>query len=306
MCETKFQVGYARSGRSHCKKCRELIDDGRLRIGVTTDYTKKLQVCWYHVDCLFQTSLAKCCPMQSVPGFAQLTLSDQDQLVRKFSVFEEDDELELGLVVKRQKKAVVPAPTIDVSSTAASSPDDCKPPDTQCDVKVDTKPDIKVDVKPDLGESKPSISEKAKSYLDRLVAKAEEKKADDDDDKPAKAKRTRRHVKPADWLGYTQEQYTAYKKTCERLGAKSTDELREICKLNEQKVSGSKLDLIERVADGRLLGSIPRCKTCSKAVLRFNPRNGEYSCPGYMNHSEYVSCTKKFEAKDITRGKWLE
>ena len=328
-----FQVGYAKSGRSHCKHCRDQIDDGCVRIGVTSDFTGKKQVCWYHVECLLKTNIAKKCSPQGIIGFTDMEPCDQDLLIRKFAALvEEEDYMELGLLTKRPRRMYamtvnyliqmdnnqdkVKEETKTEPETPVIKPEPGEPVPEIKPEPVKTEPgeesaDVKEDIK-DIKDSKDlkkpgQISERAQSYLDRLVVKAEqEKKADNLPVIRRRRKQKRNYTRPVDINGYNNAQYVIYKRACDTLASKTFLQLKEICKNNEQLVSGAKLDLIERVADGRTLGRIPKCSTCGLGVLRFNQKSGRYYCPGYMQYDVWKSCGKSYDGKDIQRLEWLE
>lgn len=70
--------------------------------------------------------------------------------------------------------------------------------------------------------------------------------------------------------------------------------------------SGNKPELINRIADGMLLGAIPSCPKCAGGKLRFENELGVYRCPGYLDDDEFKFCNKKFEFDEIERTKWKE
>lgn len=316
-----FQVGYAKSGRSHCKRCRDQIDDGCVRMGVTSDFTGKKQVSWYHVECLLKTNIARKCSPQGTIGFTDMDPGDQDLLIRKFAALvEEEDELEVGLLTKHPRKLY--AMTVnylvqmdsgvkeEVKTEVETPAPVIKPevPDPSCDVKSEIKPEPGTEAKDTKDIKKVGqISERAQSYLDSLHMKAEQHKVVEDAPVVTRRRKQRRsYTRPVEINGYNNPQYAVYKRACETLVSKTFLELKEICKKNEQLVSGSKLDLVERVADGRTLGRIPKCSVCGIGILRFNQRSGRYYCPGFMQYNIWKSCGKSYDGKDIQRLEWLE
>jgi hypothetical protein len=87
--------------------------------------------------------------------------------------------------------------------------------------------------------------------------------------------------------------------------SKSTAELKAILKLNTQVMTGTKADLVERCAQGKLLGALPNCPKCFGGKLRFDLKKGEYRCPGFMDDTDFVFC--KFSATSgITRNQWQD
>ena len=96
--------------------------------------------------------------------------------------------------------------------------------------------------------------------------------------------------------------------------SKTRVELQRICSLNEMPKSAKKEVLAERVADGLLLGKIPKCPNCCGGRLRFNNQDGTYFCPGFIDGGhfysdlgdDYVFCNKKFPLNEIQRTEFLK
>lgn len=130
--------------------------------------------------------------------------------------------------------------------------------------------------------------------------------------KPAESK-TR---KPADtkpkkpagstYLGYTSSQLTTYRKHLEDLDSNTILELKEMCRKNSQKVTGTKPELLSRIADGKVLGAIPKCPSCGGGRPKWDMKTATYKCPGYMEDSDFVNCNKKFSVTDIQRSPWQD
>lgn len=98
---------------------------------------------------------------------------------------------------------------------------------------------------------------------------------------------------------------TMFVQLCNEYEGKFTlKDLKEILKLNDQSSSGNKPELVERVADGQVLGKIPRCPVCFGGKPRFNYEKGDYVCGGFRNDDEYNFCNKKFIFKDLLREPW--
>jgi len=82
-------------------------------------------------------------------------------------------------------------------------------------------------------------------------------------------------------------------------------ELKNLLKKNNQVMSGNKNDLVERCAQGKLLGAIPSCPQCFAGKLRFNLKTGEYKCPGYMDDTDFMYCTYK-SSDLLLRNIWID
>ncbi len=48
------------------------------------------------------------------------------------------------------------------------------------------------------------------------------------------------------------------------------------------------------------------CTACGGGKLRFDYKNGVYTCPGYMDDDEFRNCRKKFDMSEITRSEWIK
>jgi len=91
-------------------------------------------------------------------------------------------------------------------------------------------------------------------------------------------------------------------------------DLQNICILNEMPKSAKKDILSERVADGLLLGKIPKCPGCKGGRLRFNNQTGTYFCPGYIDGGyfytdlgdDYIFCNRVFQYEEIKRETFIE
>lgn len=106
------------------------------------------------------------------------------------------------------------------------------------------------------------------------------------------------------WKGYTPAEYKRFQDLKSELLDKSIDQLKSLCRQNDQKVTGTKDELVERVADGMLLGAIPKCGACGGGRLRFDPRAGRYTCPGYMEDEDFIRCNKTFAMSEVSRTPW--
>jgi hypothetical protein len=114
-------------------------------------------------------------------------------------------------------------------------------------------------------------------------------------------------VKKAEKVGFKvshsdNDKLNEYEELFER---KTIAELKSILKQNNQVSSGTKVDLVQRCAQGKLWGALPNCPECFGGKLRFDLKSGEYKCPGYMNDTDFVFC--KYRATDgIVRNPWQD
>jgi hypothetical protein len=78
---------------------------------------------------------------------------------------------------------------------------------------------------------------------------------------------------------------------------------------NEQLLSGTKPDLVERCVDRSLYGNLPRCPQCSLGRLKVSYARalghggmGIFTCPGGYDDDQYVRCS--YRTTSVERPKW--
>jgi len=112
---------------------------------------------------------------------------------------------------------------------------------------------------------------------------------------------------------HTKQKKKKYKEKCESLDSIRVEELKEKLRKNSQKLSGTKQELIERVADCINYGCMPKCTECGGGRLRViyaNGKNyghngkGRYYCPGYHDGDEYKMCLWTGDETQIQRTPW--
>lgn len=105
---------------------------------------------------------------------------------------------------------------------------------------------------------------------------------------------------------YTFDQFQSFKKFKDELNEKKLQDLKEMCKLNDMKVSGTKTELIERIADAKVLGVIPKCPSCGGGRPKLNPKMRTYYCSGYLDDTIFKNCHKTFAYSEIVREPWKD
>lgn len=105
---------------------------------------------------------------------------------------------------------------------------------------------------------------------------------------------------------YNASQLETYKEWKQKLQKNSNAELKEMLKKNDQTSTGTKDELIEKIADGKAMGKIPRCPSCFGGRLRFDDKTGVYNCPGYRDDTDFHNCQKKYQLGEITRDTWID
>jgi len=79
----------------------------------------------------------------------------------------------------------------------------------------------------------------------------------------------------------------------------ANDKLKEILTINRQAKTGSRTDLLNRCAEGKMLGGLRNCPKCKGGNLNFNLKTGEYFCKGFEKSCNYQSSTAE-------RNPWVE
>lgn len=166
-------------------------------------------------------------------------------------------------------------------------------------VTTKTQPTKKMIKKSSNKPKSPKVTRSAQK-LKKIVHSAPPKEA-----KPKREKRVKK-VKSPQKIAYDATQYKNYLEFRKELNEKGTEELKKMLKANDQTCTGNKGDLIDKVADGRVLGKIPRCTNCYGGRLRFNYKNGVYTCPGYRDDEDFHFCNKKYQFNEILRTSWVD
>lgn len=95
---------------------------------------------------------------------------------------------------------------------------------------------------------------------------------------------------------FTEEQFAAFQRERSELAKKSNAQLQAMLARNGLPKTGKKDELVERVAECKVLGVSPICSVCTKGRLKWNRASGNYTCPGFFDE----------EAKRMTRCKGPE
>lgn len=132
--------------------------------------------------------------------------------------------------------------------------------------------------------------------------KQKAKKVLNSNEKSKKKSSTKKHKKRE---VLSSEQKKELQKFIKDLENKSTIELKELLTKNNQVKTGTKQDMVNRCAQGKLLGALTNCPKCFGGRLRFNIDTGVYSCPGYMDDTDFVNCGFK-ATEGIVRNPWTD
>lgn len=123
--------------------------------------------------------------------------------------------------------------------------------------------------------------------------------------KHAAAEQALHHPHPGDWRflltggGSSSGRKSAVR---DKYSAMSVTELKEVLRANEQMLSGTKDQLLQRCVDGEMRGGLPLCPTCHAGRLHFD--DGVYHCPGYFDNDAKAVVRCDFTATKVQRNPW--
>jgi len=102
----------------------------------------------------------------------------------------------------------------------------------------------------------------------------------------------------------TKKQYGKIQALEDQLSSSTSAQLQAELETNRQVKSGKKDELVRRVAEGRVLGALPKCPRCKYGRIHWSRVGGWHSCPG--SYDSTLGTAKKcyFRAKEMTRLKW--
>jgi len=91
-----------------------------------------------------------------------------------------------------------------------------------------------------------------------------------------------------------------YAKFQEELSGKKNQEIQEMLKYNGMKVTGTKDELVDRVAEAMTMGVVGKCNVCGGGRPKFT--DGLWVCSGYMDDTDYQNCS--FVDVEVKRTDW--
>ena len=96
------------------------------------------------------------------------------------------------------------------------------------------------------------------------------------------------------------------KEVMDKYEAMTAENLKGILRANKQIIGGTKAELVQRCAEGQILGAIPLCPVCFAGKPRYDIATGVYKCPGYTDDDEYKPCYFQGTDETISRTPWSE
>ena len=106
--------------------------------------------------------------------------------------------------------------------------------------------------------------------------------------------------------GYNPTQMTELKRLRSLYDSLLIKDLKEILRINGQSMTGDKKQVIEKVADGEVLGAIPKCPKCSGGHLKYDYKSDEYMCRGFMDDDTWHYCNFTGTSENISRYPWVK
>jgi hypothetical protein len=167
------------------------------------------------------------------------------------------------------------------------------------------KKTAKKDTKKKDDKKKKPAPKKGKKKKDESDEEDDDAEDEEEDDNPL-MKKGKKGGDAGKQKGYTADQFEKYQELLEKLNKHTANELKEMLKKNDQSMTGAKDDLIQRVADGKVLGKIPRCPKCSGGRPKFDYKTGMYKCPGFRDDEEFRFCNKKYSMEELPREDWTD
>jgi len=267
----------AKSSRSTCKSCMDKINKGILRIGEVVDQGAYTMERWYHSECYFGNTFdaGKCKNdrrkgdekvtihnMSEIQGFHGLTRKLQASI--KADIEKKKHKTSTSGKSKKRKSADIG----DVQEKVQSMP-------SKVTVRSLKNHLIRLGL--------PSTGTKAQLCA-RLSAALEKK-----------AKRSNKKKKANTGKSKLTDIEKA-KELAEELKVKTNKTLSQMLRDNCQTVSGSKAELVARVADRMLFGCIPECPQCgNNRGLKVIYKEANHKGQGKWLHRGYFDDDGEFE-----------
>lgn len=272
-----YQVDYAKSGRAKCKACKQPIEQGFLRLGKMTDAGQYQQVCWHHVACVARQRACRDLEVTQFKGWEELKEEDKEAVRESFAQASKGGN--------KRKQTVLDPKTGEAKAepgTSRRQPLLLEPPieKKQKNAPTNNTRDFN------------TIVDEAESAFNAALHNKSTKSSSS----PGYNKKK----------GLTADQNAQYLAFCDLFDEKKTDELRDLLRQNHSRVSGNKKVLVERCAEGKLLGVLPLCKSCNKGYIHLDWKKKKYVCEGHMEHGRKEDCEGEVDQEDVVRREWVE
>ncbi|CAD8059947.1 unnamed protein product [Paramecium primaurelia] len=263
-------AAYAPSNRATCKGCYAKINKEELRLSNIVDEDHYHQEHHFHADCF-----------QLKPAFKNATYKD---IFHVENLSKADQEKVKAILEKLQKSEFKKKPQQKKVNPKSKQ---SKPKKNNVEDDSDSDEDYK-------NTKKQSKKVEKKEKKQETIKKSESSENESDDEEPDV------------FVLYDKAQKEEFRKIQKELEKKSAGQLKQMLKANDQKQTGNKGELIERIADCMIKGCLEKCPNCSGGRPKFNPIQKIFKCPGYMDDTEFRFCNKVFGPKDLKRIPWVD
>ncbi|EZG44352.1 putative poly [ADP-ribose] polymerase [Gregarina niphandrodes] len=305
-----YTVELARSGQAKCRGCGSGIAKDSPRLGVQQELAEEAKegmsdaarrasesTKWYHYEPTCVRMLRKSASWWS----SNSPDPDTDVTVVNDIVTTEDLKAFFEDVLEAAQsnaapRALTPAPTVgkavkkdEIKKKRAKKEDD----------DLDSAEEEEDTATPPTSEDEDAVQDKVKKPT---TSRKRSAPAGTAGDSPKRAKPAPIDVDAYNGGVLPEDQVQQIKEVMTEIKSKTNNVLQASLRANKQKISGRKEDLVIRVAECTVLGALPKCPECKKAVLYYDRHSGEYSCPG--SFGDEVKCA--FKSFEVERNDWEE
>mmetsp|Transcript_7797 Transcript_7797/g.13369 ORF Transcript_7797/g.13369 Transcript_7797/m.13369 type:complete len:291 (+) Transcript_7797:52-924(+) len=287
-----YVVELAKSGRAACRTCKSKIEKDDVRVGAQKSMGDYDTTFWYHLMCFKVPKTLS--SAEELAGFQQLSADVQKQVESKFAggaAATPTDTKSNRNGGKRVKEV-----SDDDAKTNRKGGKRRKPDSDEEETRTAPKP-----------PKKKGRKAKDESEEDKSVEDEEEKTAKKSAKKRRPAAKAKARVDPA--VELERKKVEAAR---EEFQPMSVTQLKEYLKLNDMTTSGVKQELIDRLADAKTFGALPRCPSCFGGRLRVtydkpygHGGQGRWSCPGFHDDEQFRVCSFRSD-EVIARPAWKE
>jgi len=258
-----FIIEEAPSARSTCKKCKEKLPKGILRIANISESSDSDMVfkSYYHTSCF---SIPKSQEIKDVAEWCDAILVDETehQIMSK----EKERVKIIADIMSKIGKSEKPSSVV-TSKSSSSTTTSSKATTTTTNTKL---------------EKFKAVAEQERGSKKKKKKHADEKDANDE---PTSKK-----------IKLTKEEEAEYD-IYSMYSDMSVDALHDVLRWNLQLVAGNKSVLLARVTDGHLRGRLTRCPLCTGGKIAIRDEVGmDASCNGYFDEDKGIRISCSFKA----------
>ena len=271
---SSFVLEYAKSGRASCKKCKEKILKGELRIQRISEANDMKMSNNFHVQCTARPKEYK----NDIEGFVRDIL--QDETGENILDTEEGIERIILEVSKGPKSA-------------------------------EAKSKIKSEAVDGVNSNGGKLSRASAALAISRKIKKEQDDNDDADERPKKKSKKQKvkhedtPLNPSDLTDVDRHRGDVLA-IYEKMGV---NELKDFLRWNRQVLKGTKPTLLLKCLDGHMNGRIGKCPMCKHGKLSLceEDEGDTITCTGYFNEevSGRFSCSFTCKYSDVPRFKWF-